>query len=80
MTKTHKPVSRETIATRFERSQRRPIVVTIFPHGEIGFRLKGTRTTYALSIEGCFDLAVKTALKAQARERKTKREKRNSNA
>ena len=75
MTKTSKPVSRETIATKFERSQRRPIVVTIFPHGEIGFRLKGTRTTYALSIEGCYDLAVKTALKAQAKERKARKDK-----
>ncbi len=75
MTKTSKPVSRETVATKFERSQRRPIIVTIYPFGEIGFRLKGTRTTYSLSIEGCYDLAVKTALKVQAKERKTQKTK-----
>lgn len=72
MIKASKPVTRETAATQFERSKRRPICVTIQPDGVLSFRLKGNRRSYSLDIEVCWAMAVKQAMKD---EQKAKRKK-----
>lgn len=57
--------------------RRREIIVTMRPPDLLTFRLKGTRTTYPLSIIGAFNLAVKVEalalIKCKMEERKASR-------
>jgi len=53
----------------------RPIVVEVQPQ-MLTFRLKGTKTRYALSIVGAFEQAVKIAAYQAAKERKARRAER----
>jgi hypothetical protein len=73
MTTTKKPISRETIAQVRELGKTRPIVLTIETNGTVGFRAKGTRTTYWLSVESLYDLAVKRAVEDARREKRKPR-------
>ncbi|HLM57794.1 MAG TPA: hypothetical protein VK422_16940 [Pyrinomonadaceae bacterium] len=66
--KSTRKVERETSATFFERSQYRPVVVTIDPErGLVGFRLKGTRRTYELNAGTLYRLAVTADVESQER-------------
>lgn len=58
-------VERETVATVFERSLKRPVIVSIEPSGLVGFRLKGTRRTYYLMADACYCAALKADVNAQ---------------
>lgn len=75
MTPTTKPVSRVSTA----RDAGRQIVITIGPGELIGFRLKGTRTTWETTVGACYTMAVKAEVqrrkleKAKARGLKFKR-------
>ena len=55
MTDLKKPVTRRVQADHGRVS----IAVTIFPHGVLGFREKGSRRGYTLSIMGAYYMAVK---------------------
>ena len=65
MTKVKKTLSRETDGRVREQGKMRAIIVSLEPGGLIGFRAKGTRRTYHLAVEGCFDLAVKKQVSMQ---------------
>jgi hypothetical protein len=69
MTKVKKPVYRETVGGILERGKVRPVIVSVEPPNIIGFRLKGMRTTYHLTAEGCFLQAVKAKVSADKREK-----------
>lgn len=53
-----KTVSRESTTAIFERSKRRPLIVSISPGNVIGLRMKGTRTTLEVSINAVWNLAL----------------------
>jgi hypothetical protein len=56
-----KPLSR---LTTHWRQRGRPVVVTLEPGDSISFRLKGTRTIFRTSLEGCFWLAARALARA----------------
>lgn len=72
MTIIRKTVKRETRMPVFERGERN-VIVSIEPPGVVGFRLKGTRTTYTLPADRLWwiamqaDMAMKKREKAKAR-------------
>lgn len=70
MTKLRKPVRRETGATIYERCKHRPVVVTLEPPSIIAFRLKGTRRTFRLTVDGCYTMAVKAAVEGERQARR----------
>lgn len=72
MTKLTKPVRRETDSTVYEQGKHRPVIVSLEPPGLITFRLKGTRRTYRLTVDGCYLLAVKAHLEGLRREKRKK--------
>ena len=68
MTTLTRRVVRESAATIHEAARKRPIVVTLEPPGRmIGFRPKGTRTTYYLPIDWCYTRAVQAHVEAARR-------------
>jgi len=78
-TKCTRPVYRETHGGILERGKTRPVIVSVEPPNVIGFRLKGMRTTYYLTAEGCFMQAVKAKIaqdkkdKAKAKGKKSRK-------
>lgn len=77
MTKLTKPVTRETLGTRFDRGNR-PVIVTLRPPSLVCFRLKGTRQEYALPAETLYGTAMLADIRtvAKDKERAKKRGKR----
>lgn len=73
MTKLSAPIQRETTATVFERSQHRPVIVTLQPNNTIALRLKGTQRTYTLPVDQCYELAVKAEIEFNRRAKRRKR-------
>lgn len=69
-TKVSKPVYRETRGSVYDGGKERPIIVSIEPGGVIGFRLKGKRQTYRLTVEFCFMSALKSQLIADKKEKR----------
>ncbi len=69
MTKLKRTVSRETHGTIYSQGKHRSVVVSIEPPNVLGFRLKGTRTTYYLTSDGCYLAAVQATLAAEKRDR-----------
>ena len=66
MTPINRPLSRQTQAARFSNGKQRPIILELSPPGDkIGFRLKGTRTTYYLAISTAFGLAAQAWVNAR---------------
>jgi hypothetical protein len=59
MTKLTKAVARETTAKVFERSERRPVIVTLSPPCQISFHLKGTRRKVTFDADALYLLGVK---------------------
>jgi hypothetical protein len=76
MTKLSKPVSRETLATRFDRGHRN-VIVTLRPPNRVCFRLKGLRKEYDLpadTLYGTCQMAeIRTIAKDKMRAKKGKR-------
>ena len=73
------PVTREMLATHYERGRRRPVVVRL-EGGTIRLRLKGTRRWYAVAVSSVWLLACRIAVEeakrtkvAERRERKAAR-------
>jgi hypothetical protein len=64
-TKLKRSLVRETSATIFEQGENRPVIVTLYPHGVVGLRLKGTRRTYTLDVQSLYVRAVKAAVDAE---------------
>jgi hypothetical protein len=62
----------ETVATIFERSVHRPVIITIEPSGIISLRLKGTQRTYDLPVDACYHAAVKAEVKASEKGRRSR--------
>lgn len=78
MTIIRKPVKRETRMPVFERGMRN-VIVSIEPPGLVGFRLKGTRTTYTLPADKLWWHAMRCELAMRKREKaKAKKGKRNA--
>lgn len=75
MTELKRPLSRETRAHRHEQGKTRAIIVTLDGR-MIGFRLKLTRTTYWLDVEGEYCRAVRLTEAQKQRERKSRKAKR----
>ena len=73
-TKLHKTVRRESQAQVFDRGMRN-IIISLEPPGLLGFRAKGTRTTYWTTVEACYHLAVKAHVEAQRKEKRLNRKK-----
>lgn len=73
MTQLNRKVVRETKCTTYERGRHRPIIVTVYQNGLMGFRLKNLRKEYCLTVETAYLLAIKAEL--VGRERKTKKGK-----
>jgi hypothetical protein len=65
--KTKRSIELETLATVFERSKRRQVIVTVEPSGLLGFRLKGTQRTYELMADAGYHAAVKQDVRAKLR-------------
>ena len=58
--KSKRKVEVETAATVFERSEHRPVIISIEPErGIVGFRLKGTSHTHYLTAGAGFSIAAK---------------------
>jgi hypothetical protein len=73
MTTLRRALKRETSATVFERSKRRPLIISIEPGGIISLRLKGNHKSYSLDLESLYDLAVKKSLAAERAAKKKAR-------
>jgi len=58
-TKLDKPVKR--IIRLYNIDAERPVVVTLYPDGTLGFREKGRQKEYFVSLSSCWWLAVKQA-------------------
>ena len=80
MTDLRKPVKRVSRCTVREAGREREVVVILRPTNVIGFRAKGCRKEYQLTIDGCYTLAVKAHVAAKKREKRlnAKKNKRNS--
>ena len=66
-------ITRETSATGRYRGTR-PIVVSLdFVEGVLGFRLKGTRTTYPMTVEHAYTVAAGLHARRLIEERRQKR-------
>lgn len=65
-------VKRETSATVRDGGRERQVIVTVYPDGTLGFRLKRTRREYCLSAAACFNRAVAQAAAAE-RPKRTRR-------
>lgn len=77
MTIVKKPVIRQTHGGVFEKSQLRPVIVSIEPPNLIGFRLKGNKRKYYLTAEGAYLQAVKAFVAHEKAEKvKARKEKR----
>ena len=63
MTKAIKPVTRETLSSVQERSQLRPIVITIHPT-YVQIRLKGQRRAYTVTMAQLWTLGARNAAEA----------------
>lgn len=63
MTELTKKISRNTTATVFEQSKTRNLIVSIEPTGRagavIGVRAKGSRSTYRISVNSVYNLAIR---------------------
>lgn len=81
MTRATKPVTRETYGTFFDRGNRRVIVTIGAPikDGPSGFtnlielRLKGTRRSYAVTVEGLYAWALRMHVERELREKRQAR-------
>lgn len=67
MTNLNKPVKRVSHGFVREQGKAREIVVILRPPNVIGFRAKGCRKEYQLTIEGCYTMAVKATMAAERR-------------
>ena len=73
MTALNKLVKRECQRTS---DRGRPVIVSLEPGDLLGFRLKGCRMTYRLTLGKCFLLAAQAHAQEQKRLRKLAREQR----
>jgi len=71
MTNLNKKVKRVT----HSRIQQRPIVVTLYPGGYVGLRLKGCRKEYQLGLDDLYWQAAKAEVAKKRREKAKKRAK-----
>ena len=71
MTNLNKPVKRVSKS----RVQQRPIVVTLYPGGFLGLRLKGRRREYQLGLDDLYWQAAKAEVRKKAREKAKKKAK-----
>lgn len=65
-----KKVKRETNGFIREAGKNREIIVILEPPNLIGFRAKGCRRVYHLTVEVCYSLAVKCEVAAKRMEKK----------
>lgn len=69
-----KPVARIVDAAMVRDGGRpRPLVVTIYPHGFIGLRPKGTRREEIVTLSDCYYVGVKQRVMRERAEKKAKR-------
>lgn len=75
MTPINRHLARESHCTIHSDGRRRVIVLELDPSMPtlVGFRLKGTRTTYRLPIDHCYREAVRAELARRRAERKRER-------
>lgn len=70
------PLTKATVRESSERDAGRNIVVIVGPGAQIGFRLKGTRTVYTVTVRDAYkyavaaEMAYKKRLKAKKKEEK----------
>jgi hypothetical protein len=74
MTGINRNVIRQSTHAIHSAGRRRPIVIELHPPGDvIGFRLKGTRTTYCLPVDWCYREALRNELARRKAERRKAR-------
>lgn len=66
-----KPVHRIMQSTVFEKGKMREVIVSLLPGGTIGFRLKGTRSSFFLQASREYVRAVNLEAQNNMRKRKT---------
>ena len=76
MTRTDKPVRRETFSSVRERGKLRPIIVEL-ASTYVRCRLKGMRGSYTISYDQLYSLGAKNAAEAKRRERAEAKTQRN---
>jgi hypothetical protein len=69
MTNLNRPLSRVSKGTVKEAGKVRNIIVILRPPNVIGFRAKGCRKEYQLTIDACYWMAVKAEERAQHKEK-----------
>lgn len=70
----HKPVARIVDASMIrDGSKLRALVVTIYPHGFLGLRPKGTRREEIVTLAHCWSLAVKQRVAHELADKKAAR-------
>jgi len=67
MTDLKKPIRRKTNVTC---AQSRPLVITLYPEGTIGFREAGRRKEFLLPIQAAYVMAVRAEVESRRRERR----------
>jgi hypothetical protein len=72
-TRLTRPVTRETSVTVRDGGRVREVIVTLEPSCVLALRLKGTRTTYRVTADAVYHLAVKREVAARQRERQANR-------
>ena len=68
-----KPIKKVSEGLVREAGKPRNVVVILRPPNVIGFRAKGCRREYQLTIESCYTMAVKASVAAAKRLKKQKR-------
>lgn len=72
-TKLNKQIKRITNELRRDRSHNRNIIITLYPSGVIGLRLKGLRSEETIPMQVVYERAVKMRLAAEQRTKDEKR-------
>lgn len=72
-TKLTKPVARDSNELIRDRGKMRSLIITVYPNGMIGLRMKGCRTEETISMRSCYDSAIKQRVMAERREKQLKR-------
>ncbi len=74
-TKLEKKVSRVSLDTVRDGSKRRPLVITLYPSGDIGLRPQGTRREERYPLEAVYHAAVKARVAAERAAKKKEKGK-----
>jgi len=73
MTSLKKVVERASYGTVRESGKVRQIIIRIIPPNVVGFRAKGCRREYQLTMESCYLMAVRASVESERRKMKNEK-------